>query len=89
MVLQGIFLSGQTIQEVEEFTRRYLVTPDLKFFLLIPPNTRLNPTATLLDSECVPSSLVRLIPENFEVGKDPNTGKLFFNDTFIPRLMTS
>jgi hypothetical protein len=74
MVLQGVFLSGQTIQEVEEFTRRYLATPDLKFSLLIPPNTRLNPAVTLLDSDCVPSSLVRLIPENFEVGKDPDTG---------------
>ena len=53
-------------------------SPDVKFFLLIPPNTRLDPSSTLLDSDCVPSSLVRFIPENFQRGTDPDTGLKIF-----------
>eukprot|EP00095_Tigriopus_kingsejongensis_P002727 maker-scaffold226_size249562-snap-gene-0.14 protein:Tk02727 transcript:maker-scaffold226_size249562-snap-gene-0.14-mRNA-1 annotation:"tether containing ubx domain for glut4" len=64
LILQGTFLSGQTVAELQAMVAPYLTNPELQFHLFIaPPKTILNPAATLLDAGLVPSALVHFSSE--------------------------
>ncbi|TRY68416.1 hypothetical protein TCAL_02506 [Tigriopus californicus] len=59
LVLQGVFLSGQTIADVKAFIQQFLIHSDDAFDLFVtPPKTILSPDMNLLDAGCVPSALL-------------------------------
>lgn len=59
LVLQVVFLSGQTIAEVKAFIQQFLGDPNDSFDLFVtPPKTILSSDMNLLDAGCVPSALL-------------------------------
>ncbi|XP_043209292.1 tether containing UBX domain for GLUT4-like [Amphibalanus amphitrite] len=59
LVLQGVFLSTDTVQVVMDFTAQFLEDPAAKFTLFVtPPKTPLAPSARLFEVDCVPAALV-------------------------------
>ncbi|XP_043209728.1 tether containing UBX domain for GLUT4-like [Amphibalanus amphitrite] len=61
LVLQGVFLSTDTVQAVVDFTAQFLEDPAAKFTLFVtPPKTSLAPSARLFEVDCVPAALVHV-----------------------------
>ncbi|XP_037026688.1 tether containing UBX domain for GLUT4 [Bradysia coprophila] len=59
LVLQGIFLPSDTVQQVVDFVRGFLVDPTMKFHLYItPPKTVLDNESRLVENHCVPMALL-------------------------------
>ncbi|XP_060867673.1 tether containing UBX domain for GLUT4 [Metopolophium dirhodum] len=59
LVLQTIFKSTETVLDIINFIRKYLIDESLDFCLFTtPPKTILKPEDTLLESGCVPSAMI-------------------------------
>ncbi|XP_025204254.1 tether containing UBX domain for GLUT4 isoform X2 [Melanaphis sacchari] len=59
LVLQTIFKSTETVLDVINFIRKYLIDESLNFSLFTtPPKTILKPEETLLECGCVPSAMI-------------------------------
>lgn len=59
LVLQTIFKSTETVLDVINFIRKYLIDESLDFSLFTtPPKTILKPEETLLECGCVPSAMI-------------------------------
>ncbi|VVC28049.1 Hypothetical protein CINCED_3A012952 [Cinara cedri] len=59
LVLQTVFKPTETILDIFNFIRKYLIDESLDFFLFTtPPKTILKPEDTLLECGCVPSAMI-------------------------------
>lgn len=59
LVLQTIFKSTETVLDIINFIRKYLIDESLDFSLFTtPPKTILKPEDTLLECGCVPSAMI-------------------------------
>lgn len=59
LVLQTIFKSTETVLDIMNFIRKYLVDEFLEFYLFTtPPKTIMEPKETLLECGCVPSAMI-------------------------------
>ncbi|XP_060842110.1 tether containing UBX domain for GLUT4 [Rhopalosiphum padi] len=59
LVLQTIFKSTETVLDIINFIRKYLIDESLEFCLFTtPPKTILKPEETLLECGCVPSAMI-------------------------------
>ncbi|KAL5243257.1 hypothetical protein ACI65C_010667 [Semiaphis heraclei] len=59
LVLQSIFKSTETVLDIINFIRKYLINESLDFCLFTtPPKTILKPEDTLLECGCVPSAMI-------------------------------
>ncbi|XP_025423106.1 tether containing UBX domain for GLUT4 isoform X2 [Sipha flava] len=59
LVLQSVFKTTETVLDVINFIRKYLVDESLEFCLFTtPPKTILKPEDSLLECECVPSAMI-------------------------------
>jgi len=59
LVVQSVFTPGQTIQEVKNALKEFLVEPEMKFYLYTtPPKKILDNGSNMLDNGCVPAALL-------------------------------
>ncbi|XP_029343426.1 tether containing UBX domain for GLUT4 [Acyrthosiphon pisum] len=67
LVLQTIFKSTETVLDIINFIRKYLIDESLDFCLFTtPPKTILKPEDTLLECGCVPSAMIHF-SSNMEI----------------------
>lgn len=83
LVLQGIFLPSDTVQQVIDFVRGFLVDPTMKFHLYItPPKTVLDKDSRLVENHCVPMALLHFGTDE----SSSNTNLL--RDEFLAKIST-
>ncbi|GBL76252.1 Tether containing UBX domain for GLUT4 [Araneus ventricosus] len=59
LVLQAVFQTTETVQDVQDFVRNYLEDRHLNFYLYItPPKEKLNPSKSLIETMLIPAAVI-------------------------------
>ncbi|CAL1284646.1 unnamed protein product [Larinioides sclopetarius] len=59
LVLQAVFQTTETVQDVHDFVRNYLEDRNLNFYLYItPPKEKLSPSKSLIETMLIPAAVI-------------------------------
>ena len=66
-VIQTVFNPSQTVNEVKQALKEFLIDPNMRFYLYTtPPKKVLDCSSNLLDADCVPAALLHFYAEDDE-----------------------
>jgi len=84
LVLQGIFLPSDSIEQVMDFVRKFLIDPTMEFYLYItPPKNILDKNSCLVENHCVPMALL-----HFGTNETCDVNTNLLKDEFLAKIST-